>query len=42
MICVFINPGKTPDQPEPNPKEWGDGTTNRPTESAGSIYGPFR
>jgi enterochelin esterase family protein len=32
MIAVFINPGKTPDQPEPNPKEWGDRTTNRPTE----------
>jgi enterochelin esterase family protein len=32
MIGVFINPGKTPEQPEPNPKEWGDRTTNRPTE----------
>jgi enterochelin esterase family protein len=32
MIGVFINPGKRPDQPEPNPKEWGDRTTNRPTE----------
>src|SRR5271170_7857858 len=32
MIGVFINPGKTPQQPEPNPKEWGDRTTNRPTE----------
>jgi enterochelin esterase family protein len=32
MIGVFINPGKRPDQPEPNPKNWGDGTTNRPTE----------
>jgi enterochelin esterase-like enzyme len=32
MITVFINPGRTPDQPEPNPKEWGDKTTNRPTE----------
>jgi enterochelin esterase family protein len=32
MISVFINPGKTPEQPEPNPKEWGDRTTNRPTE----------
>ncbi|MSQ96494.1 MAG: esterase family protein [Gemmataceae bacterium] len=32
MIGVFINPGKTPDQLEPNPKEWGDRTTNRPTE----------
>jgi enterochelin esterase-like enzyme len=32
MIGVFINPGKTPEQPEPNPKDWGDRTTNRPTE----------
>jgi enterochelin esterase-like enzyme len=32
MIAVFINPGKTPEQPEPNPREWGDRTTNRPTE----------
>ena len=32
MIGVFINPGRRPEQPEPNPKEWGDKTTNRPTE----------
>src|SRR5215831_4695860 len=32
MIAVLINPGRTPEQPEPNPKEWGDRTTNRPTE----------
>ncbi len=32
MIGVFINPGRKPDQPEPNAKEWGDRTTNRPTE----------
>ncbi len=32
MIGVFINPGKTPKQPEPTPQEWGDRTTNRPTE----------
>jgi enterochelin esterase family protein len=32
MIGVFINPGRTPDQPEPNAREWGDRTTNRPTE----------
>src|SRR5258707_7335125 len=32
MIAVFINPGRRPDQPEPNLKEWGDRTTNRPTE----------
>src|SRR3569832_2283629 len=28
MIGVFINPGRRPDQPEANPKEWGDRTTN--------------
>jgi enterochelin esterase family protein len=32
MIGVFINPGRRPDQPEPNASEWGDRTTNRPTE----------
>ena len=32
MLGVFINPGRTPEQPEPNPKEWGDRTTNRPAE----------
>jgi enterochelin esterase-like enzyme len=32
MIAVFINPGRTPQQPEPHLKEWGDRTTNRPTE----------
>jgi enterochelin esterase-like enzyme len=32
MIGVFINPGRRPDQPEPNLHEWGDRTTNRPTE----------
>ncbi len=32
MIGVFINPGRRPDQPEPDSKEWGDHTTNRPTE----------
>lgn len=32
MIGVFINPGRTPEQPEPNLHEWGDRTTNRPTE----------
>lgn len=32
MIGVFINPGRRPDQPEPNPKEWGDRNTNRPAE----------
>jgi enterochelin esterase family protein len=32
MLAVFINPGRRPDQPEPHLKEWGDRTTNRPTE----------
>jgi len=32
MLAVFINPGRTPEQPEPNSREWGDRTTNRPTE----------
>ena len=32
MLTVFINPGRTPEQPEPTPSEWGDRTTNRPTE----------
>jgi enterochelin esterase family protein len=32
MLAVFINPGRTPEQPEPNAREWGDRTTNRPTE----------
>jgi enterochelin esterase-like enzyme len=32
MLAVFINPGRRPDQPEPNPKEWGDRSSNRPDE----------
>lgn len=32
MIGVFINPGRRPDQPEPDEKEWGDNTTNRRIE----------
>src|SRR5581483_11391131 len=34
MIGVFINPGHTPEQPEPPSAggDWGDQTTNRPTE----------
>jgi|694.fasta_scaffold30763_5 enterochelin esterase family protein len=32
MITVFINPGRRPDQEEPNAKQWGDGTTNRGEE----------
>jgi hypothetical protein len=31
MIGVFINPGRTPEQPEPTTRNWGDQTTNRPT-----------
>ena len=40
MIGVFINPGRRPDQPEPNLREWGDRTTNRPTEynTLGDAY----
>lgn len=32
MLGVFINPGRTPEQPEASPRDWGDRTTNRPTE----------
>ncbi|MEZ6137845.1 MAG: alpha/beta hydrolase-fold protein [Pirellulaceae bacterium] len=32
MLAVFINPGRTPEQPEPSAREWGDRTTNRPEE----------
>jgi enterochelin esterase-like enzyme len=32
MIAVFINPGRTPEQPEPTPRNWGDRDTNRPSE----------
>jgi enterochelin esterase family protein len=32
MITVFINPGRTPEQPEPTPADWGDRTTNRAVE----------
>jgi len=32
MIGVFINPGRRPDQPEPNLSNWGDRDTNRPAE----------
>ena len=32
MIAVFINPGRTSEQPEPTPKDWGDKSTNRPEE----------
>jgi enterochelin esterase family protein len=32
MICVFINPGRRPDQPEPSGGNWGDRDTNRGTE----------
>ncbi len=32
MLGVFINPGRTPEQPEPTPSDWGDKTTNRKGE----------
>jgi enterochelin esterase family protein len=32
IITVYINPGRTPEQPEPTPKDWGDKNTNRPEE----------
>ncbi|MEO7190748.1 MAG: alpha/beta hydrolase-fold protein [Vicinamibacterales bacterium] len=32
MISVFINPGRTPEQPEPSSADWGDRCCNRPTE----------
>jgi enterochelin esterase-like enzyme len=31
-IAVFINPGRTPEQPEPTPHDWGDKTSNRRIE----------
>lgn len=37
MIAVFINPGRTPEQPEPHPKNWGDRDTNRPTDTTRST-----
>jgi enterochelin esterase family protein len=32
IIGVFINPGRTAQQPEPTPKDWGDQDTNRRVE----------
>src|SRR5689334_7481870 len=32
MLGVFISPGRRPDQPEPTPQAWGDGTSNRGDE----------
>jgi enterochelin esterase-like enzyme len=32
MLGVFINPGRRPDQSEPNPRDWGDRTANRKEE----------
>ena len=32
MIGVFINPGRTPEQPEPSINDWGDRATNRREE----------
>lgn len=31
-LAVFINPGRTPQQPEATDAEWGDRSNNRPTE----------
>ncbi|HTO03274.1 MAG TPA: alpha/beta hydrolase-fold protein, partial [Opitutus sp.] len=31
-IAVFINPGRTPEQPEASASSWGDQTSNRPQE----------
>jgi enterochelin esterase-like enzyme len=31
-IAVFINPGRTPEQPEASANDWGDRSTNRPQE----------
>ncbi len=30
MVTVFINPGRTPEQPEPDDKQWGDQTVESP------------
>lgn len=32
MIGIFIDPGRTAEQPEPTLNNWGDKDTNRPTE----------
>ncbi len=32
MISVYINPGRRPDQVEPDARNWGDRGTNRPEE----------
>jgi enterochelin esterase family protein len=32
MLAVFINPGRTPEQPMATKSEWGDRNSNRPTE----------
>lgn len=32
MIGVFVNPGRTPEQPQASRREWGDRTGNRPEE----------
>lgn len=31
-LAVFINPGRSPDQPEASEKDWGDKASNRPQE----------
>ncbi|HEX2854737.1 MAG TPA: alpha/beta hydrolase-fold protein [Opitutaceae bacterium] len=32
IIAVFINPGRTPEQPEASAQDWGDRSSNRPQE----------
>jgi enterochelin esterase family protein len=32
IVAVFIDPGRTPEQPEPTPRDWGDKTSNRRIE----------
>lgn len=32
MVSVYINPGRRPDQAEPDARNWGDRGTNRPEE----------
>ena len=38
MLGVFINPGRTPEQPEPTPQNWGDNDTNRPIRTGCDGY----
>ena len=41
MLAVFINPGRTPEQPEPTPQEWGDRPrTARPNTTRSTTATP--